>query len=119
MITDEQKVEMFRLRVSGMTYEAIGEKFGVTKQDAYSALNYIVKGTGRGIARCVYPALSDWCNKHEESFYSLSKKIGMNITYMYTKMEGKHPFKQTEIDKILAITGLTYEVAFAREKTDE
>lgn len=116
MITDEQKVEMFRLRVLGMTYEAIGEKFGVTKQSAYSTLNYVVKGTGRGIARCIYPALSEWCVEHGESFYSLSKKVGMCRNSLYSKIEGKQHFNQPEIDKILTITGLTYEAAFTREE---
>lgn len=38
-VSDEQKIEVFALREQGLTYKAIGQRYGVTKETIYKIVN--------------------------------------------------------------------------------
>lgn len=115
MITNDQKVEMFRMRVEGTPLAEIGEKYGISKQGVQQMLGGIIH-TPREVSRkCVYPNLQRWCVDHETSFRQLAIKAGVTPQAIYGKMSGEIGFTQIQIDGILEVTGLTYEEAFMRE----
>lgn len=115
MITNEQKIEMFKMRVEGVPLVEIGEKYGVSKQAVQQMLGGIIHTPREASRKCAYPSLKKWCADHEMSFRQLAIKAHITPQSIYGKLSGLVGFSQGQIDRILALTGLTYEEAFKRE----
>ena len=104
-------------RKKGMTFREIAEKYDVsyqsvhstcTKQDGSYCLKIISK---RG---CIYPNLRSWLNAdraRRDAFFLAMK--GCSIREF---LKGERQPKKDAIDKMLAITGMTYEEMFAEEE---
>lgn len=116
MITREQKVEMFKMRMNGVSFEEIGNKYGISKQRVQQLLQTTIHKPRELSRKCVYPNLKKWCLEHDASFRQLALLAGITPTTIYAKLSGEVSFTQKQIDKILGVTGMTYEEAFAREE---
>lgn len=106
-------------RVSGMTCREIAEKYGVTRQAVYQATAKYMESQFREVTpeQCIYPNVRDWMNKNKVSRAELIRRMGMAPAPATSSALGNHlkgttyPLKQT-IDKLLKVTGLTYEQFF-------
>lgn len=111
-------------REKGLTYRQIAQKYGVSKQAVH---NVCAKQNGNfrpfTEETCVYPNLRQWLNDNRITKSEFIRRMG--ATYITQEnaryaayFRGEHyPSKQT-IDKMLAVTGLTYEQLFYREDKD-
>lgn len=102
-------------RAKGMTYRQIGEKYGVTYQSVYITCRN-VDGTYKtviGPKGCIYPNLRAWLNQDRERskrFFQAMKGCAIREI-----LKGAQMPKKNAIDKMLALTGMTYEELFQEE----
>ena len=116
-----RKEEMIAMREQGRTYEEIAKHFGVSRQRVFQ----IVGGTnpyhfvGVTDEQCVYPTIRKWMNDNKISRNEVTRMIYGNIlpnNYRRTmcRLAGRTEIGKDFIDKILELTGFTYEEAFVR-----
>lgn len=111
-------------RERGLSYQQIADKYGVSRQTVGQAC-----ASRGGYFRtytedtCVYPYLRQWLNENRITRNEFIRLMGLipcaneNIRFGFYFRGEHYPSKQT-IDKMLAVTGLTYEQLFYREDKD-
>jgi len=119
-MTREQKIEAFTMRLDGMSYQVIADKFNVSKQCIQQML---IGGTRRNQFRkweseFVYPNLYKYMNSN--GFRTLKKfqeHLGLDITpsYFGKRCKGELSFSIEEAQKIIEVTGMSFEEAFKKE----
>ncbi len=116
----ERKKEMRALREQGLKHREIAERFGVSHQ-------YVAMVCGTCDPRyyihigdeCVYPNLRNWMNENKISRKELLRRIGVeplanNYSRLNKYLRGEAQPRKPWIDKMLEVTGMTYEVMFWR-----
>ena len=111
------------MRESGYTFEAIGRALGISKQRVYQILRRSKSAQKRAFNRnrpvSVYVNLEAWAKEHNCSWSELANRCGLHTELFYRNfvhgLTG-NPTKRS-IDRLLEITGLTYEQLFQRELT--
>ena len=115
--------EMFEMRKSGATYQAIAEHCGISKQAVYQRIYHYVRkqngirGKGFDINKIPYQGLYDWFNENVgESVSSLCEKVfGNNCKNRYYKFRyfiiGKHDssFKVSQLQRLCEVTDKSLE----------
>ena len=102
-------------RARGLTYRQIGEKYGVTGQSVQiccakqgeSPRKYLTPGN------CIWPNLRVWLNADRERAERFFR--AMKGTTIRDILKGIRQPKKNVIDRMLAITGMTYEEMFKEE----
>ena len=110
-------------RKQGMTYRQIAQKYGVTPQAVAAACAIHAPGHFKPYTETevVYPKLCKWLNDNEVSRNEFARRMGLapyakNCYRVSDYFRGKnYPLKET-IDKMLRVTGLTYEELFSLEE---
>lgn len=118
-----KKQQMMADRDSGMTYQQIADKYGVSKQyvgivcgKANTKAFQVIKEDG-----CIYPNLRNWMNKNKVSRGELIRMMGATYAHQTFTMKlsgymrGESEPKKGYIDNLLRVTGMTYEELFYRE----
>lgn len=108
-----KKEIMIAMYDNGMTYQKIGEVFGISKQCVHQLIN-----SGDGIrlstlTKIPYIGLRMWMLANRVSVKELNKRVGTATSIT----RGCNPRMDT-INKILKVTGLTYEECFNTEEED-
>ncbi len=122
-MTREQKIEAFTMRVDGLSYEEIANKYGVSKQYIYQELcENTKKGNIKGV---IYPNLADWLEREDISTQKFAEIIGAKANSSSNKslisrrkLRGESLFNIREIKRILRYTGMTFEECFAEREDD-
>ena len=114
------KAAMLADREAGMTYRQIAEKHGVSFQyvsivcSKYSSKHFqYVPETG-----CIYPNLRRWVNENKVSKFEMLRRMGEtvgaeNSTRLRRLMKGEYLPRKDCIDKLLKVTGMSYEMLFS------
>lgn len=114
------KMELYRQeREAGLTCVEIAKKYGVSRQAVNNAVakytphlfHYV---TEKG---CVYVNLREWMNKNKVGITELARRLGYeaagkNLANFRTLLAGRVNLRKETIDKLIAVTGLPYEVLF-------
>ena len=117
---ENRKREMEKLYESGMTHAEIGREFGISRQRVFQLIGGKTRHHYRIITKelCVYDGLRDWLNENRVSIGELTRRIYGEAHAVARKRIsdklGGAIITKTYIDKILKVTGLTYEEAFRR-----
>ena len=103
-----------RLHDKGLTYQEIGEIFGLSKQRVHE-----IASTNSGdsfheeaVRKIKYVGLRNWMLANRVKVTELEKGCGGR---MHNSLSGKYEPSKKNIDAILAFTGLTYEECFREE----
>ena len=102
-------------RAKGMTYRQIADKYGVTYQSVHATV-CSVDGAYRTVISsrgCIYPNLRAWLNKdrrRRDRFFEAMKGCSIRDIMNGTRMP-----KKPTIDKMIALTGMTYEELFQED----
>jgi uncharacterized protein YjcR len=123
-MTREQKVEAFTMKLDGASYQKIADKFGVSKQCIQQIL---IGGSRRNELKkwkreFIYPNLYTYMIDHEiRTLKDFKDHLGLKIipAYLGKRLKGMAEFKIDEIQKIIEITGMTFEEAFFKEDRKE
>jgi transcriptional regulator with XRE-family HTH domain len=110
------------LEQQGYNRTQIAEKVGVTRQRVYQILGTAEKGFFKPFTEqgCIYPNWRKWMNDHKVSVPELTQKMGMdacsnNYGLIKRWMRGDNFPLKFNIDKLIEVTGLSYEELFSRE----
>lgn len=110
------------LRKQGMTYQQIADSMGVSKAYVAVLLDKTVKTSNFHIwpiELSPYPVLTQWMNDNQMTRQELAEKLGYSPStgsyYIITKIMRTDKFTKKEIDKLLEITGMTYEELFKKQ----
>ena len=108
-----KKEIMIAMYDKGMTYQQIGEVFGISKQAVHQLIN-----SGDGVrlstlAKIPYIGLRMWMLANRVTVKELNKRVGTA-----TSITGGSNPRMDTINKILKVTGLTYEECFKTEVDD-
>lgn len=107
------------LREKGLTYEEIGDIFGISKQAVHEALNKPRDGFRETTVRRVkYVGLRNWMLNNRVSLAELERRCGDSCR-MRRSLVGPYEPSKRNIDAILKITGLTYEECFKEVTYDQ
>jgi transcriptional regulator with XRE-family HTH domain len=120
------KRKILELREQGYTYQEIGEELGCTKQYIGQICGKYNPNRFQFITEsgCVYPNLRKWMNENKISRKELIRRSGIyetaNSSYHLTGiLEGKSQPPKPTIDKLIAATGMPYEVLFSQVEYKE
>lgn len=121
MIKDKTRLmEMCAMAEKGMSYQEIGEHYGITRERVRQILSGAYPVSGRPIKNCVFPGLYCWMVNNWENMRRMCDGMRvMSDTSLTDKLRGKGKFTLPEIKAILAYTGLTFEEAFGEELRPE
>lgn len=97
---------------TGKTYREIAEAYGVSWQAVHFACTSNVTKRPR---TCLWPHLADWMEDNEVGVVELAEKTETSRQTMYAWFSGKSNPHKVWIDKVLEVTGLSYEYLFAEE----
>lgn len=121
-VSNWKKEQALKLRIEdNLTYKEIAEEMGISK--AYVAL--LLKDTVKKsnfhrwtYDSTPYPVLTQWMNEHQMSKMDLALKLGYspssNSQYIIYRRIKEGRLNKVEIDKLIEITGLPYDVLFRR-----
>ncbi|ABQ23601.1 helix-turn-helix transcriptional regulator [Clostridium kluyveri] len=117
MISDEDKIKMFEMRVKGCSLRTIGNEFNVSHEYVRRILKdacnkgALIKRECKGM---VYPNIAKWLMENDVSVSELGKMSGESPIRLRHILSGKNinSFTIDEIRKILEVTGMTFKEAF-------
>lgn len=117
--SDNDIVNMVRMRLAGMTLEEIGKTFSVSGNTIGA---YIVSLSSRkgGLTygtweRVIYPAVRDWLDLNVSSHRMLTELLGRadeDPQNIVRKLYGTTRLTIKDVKDILSLTGMTFEQAF-------
>lgn len=117
----DRVAKMLELRREGWSLPAIAKNFGLSRQRVHQLigkrdLQFFKMITEK---QCVFKGLREWMNKKGVSRTELIRRIYGEHKYhpeisnrMYKYLTGRSDMKKSFIDKILEVTGLSYEECF-------
>lgn len=117
------KKELYKAaRDAGETYDAIARRFGVSRQAVWSVLHKERK-PWQNITQseCIYPNLRGWMNDNRVSVPELSERVTGdrdNGASVRKWIAGDMNPNKKNIDKLLAVTRLTYEQLWEKGDND-
>ena len=122
-----KKWEIYRAeREKGQTYQQIADKYGVSKQVVAQACGKQSISHFRfwSEERCIYPNARKWLNENKVGCAELVRRLGWHCySTNYSRIErwlsGKNNPSKDNIDKLLSITGLSYEKFFETDSGKE
>jgi len=118
-MTQEQKLEIVRLRMERKTYAQIGAIMGVSKQRIHQVMENIVpRGNRAKRANWIYPAFAKWVREEGTTATALAKEIGVEPATFTAWMTGANDIRLRYINKLLDYTGMTFEEAFSTKSVN-
>lgn len=117
-------------RDAGMIYRDIAEKHGISSQYVGRICGKYNPNKFRYITEvgCVYPNWRAWMNRNKVSGFELLRRMEVetstnNSVRLHSYMRGERSPRKQYIDKLLDVTGMSYECLFSdklwREMWDE
>ena len=122
MITIDQKVEMYRMRLEGKSYQAIADRFGVSRQYVHQLFGQKYKSEPYRNVNVQYTGLRKWMNESNYSVAKLARESGCtdhSYGTITSYLQGSPRMDIDSIRKILRFTGLTFEEAFGETEQEE
>ena len=118
-----KKYELYRLeREKGLSYREIASKYGVSMQNIAQACAKSNPCHFRfwNDEQCIYPNVRNWLNENKISNAELVRRMGVRphrntLLVVRNFLNGKADVPKSKIDKLLSITGFTYEHFFVTE----
>ena len=118
--TIEDTDKIIGMLESGMTYNAVAKQYGVSRQRIYQVV-HARDGMGRNLLmlqRCIYPGLAHRLCDMDIRVGELSDMVGCSIATMSGYLNGEKQPKLSVINKLIDITGATYEELFRGGEDD-
>ena len=118
-MTKEEKLEAFAMLLDGHTLQTVGERFGISKQGVQQMLTVTNIRIDMAARSCVYPNISRWMAQNGYGYMSIAKMCDISPQTVQRTLSKGSDCKKSFIDKILKVTGMTYEEAFDQTKSLE
>ena len=109
-MTNEQKAEAYLMILNGATIREASEKYGVS----YQRIQQMFPGVnrrGRNF-KCIYPNIGRWIVESRITQPVFGEMVDVSTNTIHHYLSGEREPNKKTIDKILEVTGMTYEEAF-------
>ena len=116
MITKEQRIKMFEMRLDGKSYAKIAEEFNAPRLAVIRAISGKTQFTPQYIRNAVYPNLASWMLENGITPRKLSDSLDMSPDVVRAWLLGEREPRLSSIKALLAVTGMSFEEAFARRE---
>ena len=119
-----KRKQMQMLREQGLKHREIAEKFGCSRQYVAMVCGKCDPAYFSPIGDdCIYPNLRKWMNENKVSRKEFIRRMGLaefggNHERFSKCLRGESHPRKPYIDKMLEVTGLTYETLFYTEVDD-
>ena len=119
-----KRKQMQMLRDQGLKYKEIAEKFGVSNQYVSMVCGKCSPAYFQHIDdSCIYPNLRKWMNEKKVSRREFLRRMGLapytgNYERFASYLRGESCPRKQYIDKMLEVTGMTYETLFYTEQEE-
>lgn len=110
-MTKTERLEAYRMRLEGKTMVEIAKKFGVSRQYLYSTMPC----SGKAVSGCIYPHINEWMLDNDCGCSELADRVKVSYSSLMDFIRGVTQARKNVIDRLLDVTGMTYEYAFATE----
>lgn len=122
-MTNHEKAQMYKMRLEGYTLQEIANQFSVSKQRVAQILPPLKQGYRAlrpdMLNKIVYPNLREWMRKNTCTTRMLCDMTGTSYMSLFRGLQNaKYELRKSTIDKILEVTGMTYEEAFALDQSE-
>lgn len=102
---------------TGKTYEQVAERYGISRARVGQILGKRNKCHFHALSpeQCVYPNLRKWLNENQISRAEFCRRMcgeGSKISWFSAMLKGKGNPSKSTIDKMLEVSGMTYEELF-------
>ena len=115
-MTKEQKIEIYSMLLDGATYTECASKFGVSRQYVHQLFSRPIGcSVERRIEKYKYKNLVKWIYDNGYKLSTFPVAINISVSNFNNLMSGHHDPSKKVIDKILDVTGMTYEEAFSED----
>ena len=116
----DDKIEVFKMRLDGFSYQEIAEKFGVSKQYINQMLqNVISERRNKAVNKIVYPNIANWLKGNDCSISEFAIRVGMKRPTLDSKLYGRNKFNSDEIKRILDVTGMKFEECLKMKESED
>lgn len=119
----ERRQAIIADRLTGLSCQQVANKHGVSRQYVSQCCvgvfpKYFHKATKEG---CVYRNLRKFINENRITKTELVRRCGLtahgsNLEYLERFMKGQGDPRKSYIDRLLKVTGLSYEELFSKEE---
>lgn len=109
-MTNEQKAQAYLMLLNGATLKEAAETFGVSRQRMQQLFPKVFPRGPR--IKCIYPNIKRWIYENCGTQQKFAEMIGVCQKTAYDYLTGRRSPHKEIIDKILEVTGMTYEEAF-------
>lgn len=112
-LEQQKKLSMFQLKLSGMSYEDIGQRYGVSKQAVQQLLTDVLSTRSRR-RKTAFPGIDQYLFATSSNVTDLYRASHVEDEYntFLRKLKGITRMDLETIRAILRATGLTFEEAF-------
>lgn len=113
LLEQQKKLSMFQLKLSGMSYEDIGQRYGVSKQAVQQLLTDVLSTRSRR-RKTAFPGIDQYLLATSSNVTDLYRASQVQDEYntFLRKLKGITRMDLETIRAILRATGLTFEEAF-------
>lgn len=118
-MTKDDKVLAYSMRLDGYSFREIAEKLGVSIQAVQKAIPPVENRVIKRTVTCIYPNIYAWMRKNDINIDKLSNLCSVSYMTIKRMLIGESETRKSTIDKILEVTGMTYEEAFKKAEKDE
>ena len=118
-MTENQKLREELLRIDGKNTREIAAILGIPEEEVELNKPRRYKKSIIGVEASVFPELDAYMHFHRMTRMEFSERCGISYSTMLDILIGDFPPSKKNIDKILATTGLTYEVAFREVRKND
>ncbi len=115
-MTKEQKLDMFSMHLDGITYEEIGKKYDISKQAVYQIIHPVERARKIQAEQWAYPNVAAWAKERGLSAASISRMTGLSQVTVLRLLKGTTKRTLQVVNKMLDLTGMTYEEFFYQPK---
>ena len=115
-MTKEEKLEAFSMLLDGYTLQAVGDKFGVSKQRVKQVFTVVGIKNDTAAESCVYPNISRWLSENGYGYRRVAKLCDTTDATVISALKDGRDCKKSFIDKFLEVSGMTYEKAFGEKR---
>lgn len=123
MVTPQQKIQMFEMRLSGASYDDIGKRFGISRQGAHQLLKDTLTQNCSRKRKTAFPGIDQYLYESGSTLKALYDAADVPESYsvFQRKLTGRARLHLEDIRAVLRVTSLTFEKAFgmAESAVDE
>lgn len=117
-ITMEEQI--YARWLMGNTPKSIAEDFGIKREKVYKIINQANKPKPKRPPFVgVYPNIEKWMKENGMGITKLAQECMLSYEGLRRILKGYDGCTRKVIDRLIGVTGLTYEVLFYREDKDE